>query len=392
MNDETSGLVAEKRKLIVHDALIISVLSAVTVVLFSVTLFLFRSFELHRDDLATRWSNRGALALSEDRPEAAIAALRIALTYSPGNRSYQLLLAKALAKAGHTEEAYNYFLGLWATQPGDGQINLWLARLEAKKGDRRAAIKYYRASIYGTWEGDGVARRRDVRLELAQYLLDQKQYNDARTEVLIAAGNNPGNSALETKLASMLEQAGDPTDALAYYQKAIASDPKNVGALTSAGRLMYANGRFLDARRLFDRANAEYDAHKDMKKPDDLPTLIASSERGVELMPAKRLKERDRIARILVARRIAQKRFETCSLQLEQSGQSPSSLQVLSAAWAGNLGDATGKTLLHDPDAADATIKLIFDTEVQTDQVCGPPTGDDALLLRMAQSPNSLEE
>src|SRR5579875_2279213 len=100
MNDETSGLVAEKRKLIVHDALFISVLSAVTVVLFSVTLFLFRSFELHRDVLATRWPNRCALALSEDRPEAAIAALRIALTYSPGNRSYQLLLAKALAKAG----------------------------------------------------------------------------------------------------------------------------------------------------------------------------------------------------------------------------------------------------------------------------------------------------
>ena len=391
-NVETSSLVTEKRKLIVHDALAISVLSLVTVLLFVVTLFLFRSFESHRDELAKRWSGRGVLALSKDHPIQAIGALRTALTYSPGNRAYQLLLAEALAKAGHTEESYNYFLGLWTTQPGDGQINLWLARLDAKRGDRAAAIKYYRASIYGTWEGDGVARRRDVRLELAQYLLDQKQYDDARTEVLIAAGNNPSNPALETKLAAMLQQAGDTPDALAYYQKAIAADPKNAKALMSAGRLLYANGRFLDARHLFDRADAEYDAHKGAMEPGDLPTLLASSQRGVELVPSKRLKERDRIARILVARRIAHKRFESCSLQVAQSGQSPASLQVLSSAWTGDLPKASSNTLLHDPDTADATLKLIYDTELQTSQVCGAPTGDDALLLLLAQSPNSLEE
>lgn len=392
MRVETGSLVTEKRRLIVHDTLAIAVLSAVTVVLFVATLFLFRSFESHRDELAKRWSGRGAQALSEGHPIQAISALRTALIYSPGNRTYQLLLAEALDQAGRTEESYNYFLGLWTTQPGDGQINLWLARLEAGRGDRAAAIKSYHASIYGTWEGDGVARRRDVRLELAQYLLDQKQYNDARTEVLIAAGNNPSNPALETKLAGMLEQAGDPADALAYYQKAIAADPKNAEALMSAGRLMYTSGMFLDARRLLDRADAEYDARKGAKKPGDLPTLLANSERGVELMPSKRLKERDRVARILVARKIAQKRFETCSIQIAQSGRSPSSLQILSSAWTGSLANATGKTLLNDPDAADATIKLIFDTEVQTSQVCGAPAGDDALLLLLAQSPNSLEE
>ena len=391
-NVETSSLVTEKRKLIVHDALAISMLSLVTVLLFVVTLFLFRSFETHRDELAKRWSGRGALALSEGRPIEAIGALRTALTYSPGNRTYELLLAEALAKAGHTEESYNYFLGLWTTQPGDGQINLWLARLDAKRGDRAAAIKYYRAAIYGTWEGDGVARRRDVRLELAQYLLNQKQYNDARTELLIAAGNNPSNPALETKLAAMLQQAGDPSDALAYYQKAIAADPKNAEALMSAGRLMYAYGMFLDARRMFNRADAEYDAHKGAKKPVDLPTLLRSSQRGVELVPSKRLKERDRVARVLVARRIARKRFETCSLQVAQSGKSPASLQVLSSAWTGSLANASGSALLSDPDSADATLKLIFDTEIQTSQVCGAPTGDDALLLLLARSPNSLEE
>ncbi|WP_229668748.1 tetratricopeptide repeat protein [Edaphobacter acidisoli] len=385
-------MVTEKRRLIVHDTLAIAVLSAVTVVLFVVTLFLFRSFESHRDELAKRWSGRGARALSDGHPIQAIGALRTALTYSPGNRNYQLLLAQALDKAGHTEESYNYFLGLWTTQPGDGQINLWLARLEAKRGNRADAIKYYRASIYGTWEGNGVERRRDVRLELAQYLLDQKQDNAARSELLIAAGNNPSDPSFEMKLAGMLAQAGDPGNALTSFEKVIAAQPRNADALMAAGRLMYANGMFLDARRLLDRADAEYDAHKGTKKPDDLPGLLQNSQRGVELVPSKRLKERDRIARILVARKIAQKRFAACSLQVAQSGQSPSSLQVLSSAWTGDLPSATGKALLNDPDAADATLKLIFDTEVQTNQVCGAPTGDDALLLLLAQSPNAQEE
>ena len=203
MNIETedpSDLAILRRKLIVHDALIIASLSLVTVLLFGVTLILFRSFESHRNELATRWSGRGRAALMAGRPIQAIGALRTALTYAPGQRSYELLLAQALGNAGHTEESYNYFQGLWAAQPGDGFINLSLARLEAKRGDQKAAINYYRAAIYGTWEGDGAARRRDVRMELAQYLLDRKDNNGARTELLIAGGNNPGDHALHMKI------------------------------------------------------------------------------------------------------------------------------------------------------------------------------------------------
>jgi hypothetical protein len=65
---------------------------------------------------------------------------------------HELLLAQALGDAGHTEESYNYFLGLWETQPGSGFINLRLARLAAKKNDMQAAINYYRAAIYGIFE------------------------------------------------------------------------------------------------------------------------------------------------------------------------------------------------------------------------------------------------
>ncbi len=36
-------------------------------------------------------------------------------------------------------------------------------------------------------------------------------------------------------------------------------------------------------------------------------------------------------------------------------------------------------------------MKLVYDTELQTSQVCGAPTGDDAVLLMLAKSPKVVE-
>src|SRR5207237_9136816 len=115
-----------------------------------------------------RWSERGRRALQANRSQEAVADLRTALLYAPGNRAFELLLAEALGQAGRTDESLNYFLGLWETMPGDGSINLSLARLAAQKVNRTDAVRYYRAAIDGTWEqGDGVERRAAVRAELA---------------------------------------------------------------------------------------------------------------------------------------------------------------------------------------------------------------------------------
>jgi hypothetical protein len=48
--------------------------------------------------------------------------------------------------------------------------------------------------------------------------------------------------------------------------------------------------------------------------------------------------------------------------------------------------------LENDPDLAQTQIQLIYDTEMVTQEVCGPPAGDDALLLKIAQAPNQVEE
>jgi predicted Zn-dependent protease len=221
MLTEIDGTSIATRRLILRDSLAILSLTLVTLALFAVTLFLFRSFTAHRAALAQSSAALGARELASGNAAAAVLDLRAALAYAPGTRAYELLLAQALGEAGQIEESYNYFLGLSEAEPGNGFINLELARLAARRNDRVAAVNFYSAAINGTWQGDGIARRADVRLELARYLIQAHRSAEARMDLLIVGGNAPETPALDLTLADLLRQAGDPTDAATYYQKAI---------------------------------------------------------------------------------------------------------------------------------------------------------------------------
>ena len=393
MTLQTEDSSSLKRRLILRDSLTFLSLVLITVVLFLITFFLFRSFASHRLELGQRWSARGQAAINSGHPDQAIVALRTALSYVPGQRSYELLLAQALGDAGHTEESYNYFLGLWETEPGNGFINLRLARLAAKKGDVQTAINYYRASIYGTWEGDGVLRRRDVRLELAQYLIAQHELGDARTELLVAAGNAPDDVPLFLTIAQLLEQANAPRDALNYYHKVLALEPKNPAALESAARLEYDSGHFDDAHRLMEQAMHEREAdtaNQETITPSD-KEMLDNSARILALAPLKKLPNSERVTRILQAHALAKKRFDDCSAQVSSASGIATPLHDLTTKWASKDAASNRATLLNDPSQQDATMQLVFDTETQTSKVCGAPTGDDALLLQLAKFPKAME-
>jgi tetratricopeptide (TPR) repeat protein len=392
MTLETDIESSAKRRLILRDALTFLSLSLITVVLFFITLFLFRSFAAHREELAQRWSARGQAAIASGHPDQAIVALRTALSYAPGERSYELLLAQALGDAGHAEESYNYFLGLWDTQPGDGFINLRLARLAAKKNDMQAAINYYRAAIYGTWEGDAPVRRRDIRLELSRYLIAHHDLSSARTELLIAGGNAPDDLGLTMTIAPLLEQASAPRDALNYYQKVLARDPNNQTALEAAGRLEYSFGDFEEAYHLLENAARESDTSSmGGKLSPQIEAMLNTSAQVLAVAPSKKLPPGDRAARVLKARDVAKKRFESCNSKVAAASGMTSPLQTLSARWTSKEATVNQAALLNDSKELDAVIKLIYDTELQTSQSCGAPTGDDALLLLLAKSPKVTE-
>jgi tetratricopeptide (TPR) repeat protein len=179
----------ERRRLIFADSLSLVTLFAITALLAVFTNYLYQSYASHQVALANRWLQRGDQAMREGKPQAAIDALSSALAYEPSDRGTAIKLAQALASAGRVQEATVYFNALLENQQGSGLINLQLARLAARQGNESQAIEDYQKAIYGSWEGDGYVRRREVRFELINYLIAHNRLDQARSELLVASGN-----------------------------------------------------------------------------------------------------------------------------------------------------------------------------------------------------------
>lgn len=375
-----------KRQLVLRDSLVFLALTCITLLLYALTLLLFRSFEGHRADLAVYWAEQGRDQLAHGRSGDAATSLRNALSYDPDNRPYELLLAQALAESGQTEQAMNYLLNLRDIQPGDGFINLELARLARAKGLTQQAIDYYHASIFGDWPGDGLTRRRNIRLELVDYLTSIHNLTGARAELLIASGNAANDVDINIVLGGKFAAIGDTSDALNSYQKALADDPHQQAALEAAGRLSLQLGDDAAARAFLDRDLQE--GIKDASQRDQVMAAAAEAKRLEELSFSANLPDHERAEHLLLGKAIAEARFNSCSAQLGESAKPSAAMSDLKSRWK-----AAEKIRLHaleeDEQMQGDLAALIGDTEVTASRACGFPSGDDAILLRLATSRES---
>jgi tetratricopeptide (TPR) repeat protein len=296
------------------------------------------------------------------------------------------MLAQALSDAGNTSEAYAYFTNLWEAQPGSGPLNLQLARLTAKMRKPREAVQYYRAAVYGTWEGDGSVRRREVRLELIRYLMDQKDFATAQTELLIAAGNASDDPGLELELASLMAGSGDYNSALPLYQNVIKASPSNGSAFEGAGVAAFQLARYPDARRYLEVAQRFLSEGDRGGLTTNAASLLQQSQRILELNPSPSLPDRERVKRILAARSLAQQRLNWCHLQLAAAGDSPAELTELDNLWNSPDAKTLPARLRGDSELQQQTMQSVYHTEIVTNNACGAPSGDDALLLLLAKA------
>jgi hypothetical protein len=157
---------------------------------------------------------------------------------------------------------------------------------------------------------------------------------------------------------------------------------------------------------------------------------LSEASRILAVYPSSRLKPAERDARILNARKLAMARLTTCVNAKTAAQATPSAapapkvssnplqslasrfsrqpskpagnetaappavdpLQGLVERWQKLPSKVTLAELAKDPELAETQIQLVYDTELVTQQVCGAPTGEDALLLKIAQAPNQVEE
>ncbi|HEX6496418.1 MAG TPA: hypothetical protein VF018_13095 [Acidobacteriaceae bacterium] len=395
-----------KRHLVFKDTLALLSVFAVTCVLALLTWLIFRSYSRHQSDAAARWKRRGEDALAHHNAKAAVYDLRLALGDAPDDHGTEVELASALAQAGRLQEATAYFNTLWEKQPGDGNINLQLARLATRQGQQATALERYEAAIYGVWEGDGAIRRHQVRLELVRYLIQQKRFDDARDQLLIAAGNDTTTPSL-LEAAGLLAEAHAPAEALHIYEEAAGRRPIVVQALEGAGQMAFLLERYRTARSYLDRAlNASSAAHP-LTDRAQVEKNLRIANAVIAIYPSPALRQRERLRRVVRAYEIARKRYTACANGLAgqsnaaQNGRAQNGrvqidinqqMTALGNRWQSAGPRLTIAALGEDADLEQTTMQLVYDTEQVTERVCGEPTGDDAALLRIAASPETIEQ
>lgn len=370
-----------------RDSVIILILVLSTLVLYAITAFLFGSFNERRAELGRQFGESGKRLLGSGGDSAqAIHDLRISLSYAPGNAYNQLLLAEALAQANHLDEARSYFMSLLDVQPADGFINLQLARLSRQKKDAQQAIEYYRAAAVGNWNDAPLDERFQVQLELSNYLIVQHRLPDARAELLIAAADAPATTDAYSELGDSFLTVNDQRDAVSQYEKAVKLNPQDALIRLKAAQVLYQTARYAEAYSLLSEPRRASSTQLGDASAVEWRTLMENSQRIQELAVGQDLPARQREEHLLQDLSIANQRFAACRAKLGNGNAVPAPMQSLDAGWRTAEQFMRGRSALdNETDEANMT-KLVFDTEGMTEKLCGPPVGDDALLLMLANA------
>jgi Flp pilus assembly protein TadD len=357
----------------------------VCISILAVPLFLFtramaeRNRAMH-ERTAEFWYEDGRRLIEGGNVGTAIESLRKAATNDHDNSEYRLALARALARAENFDEARTIFVQSRDAAPENGEVNLDLARLEAQTGNIPGAVRYYRSALYGIWpEGDIDDRRREVRLELIDFLLEQQETNTALSELLMFSRDIGEDAEDHVTAGRMFIRAGEPARAMNQFLTALRSDRNSATALAGAGEAAFMLGNYAAAVRYLRPV-----AEREMASESALHDL-AVSELVLSLDPlAPRLAIDNRSARLQRGFTRAKERIDQCIAERQVFGDDAGAvLSTLSIEAAALEEDLTTARIRRNQDLIDSALALIFRIELAADELCsaGAPVDESLLLI-----------
>ncbi|MGA8540027.1 MAG: tetratricopeptide repeat protein [Terriglobales bacterium] len=145
-----------------------------------------------------------------------------------------------------------------------------------------------------------------------------KNYPEAIKAYETLAKASPDNSDVQSALASLYQDSGDLAKSRDYYQKVLASNPKDVAATLNLGRIQIKSG---DSQGSFDPLNRAYSLAVQMDNQEQKATslhLMAIAYRNLSKPQEVLRNEQDAIA---IWRRIGQKRGLAFSLNAMAGAQ-----------------------------------------------------------------------
>lgn len=368
-----------------REVFIIISLSALTIVLFAIALFVSNAFRRQQNRLANEYFNRGEVQLSASHANRAIMDFRTALSFTPENRNFRLRLAQALTQAGHDKEATVHFKDLWESEPGDGELNLELARLAERAGNEVDALRFFHGAIYGLWNNDPEANRQRARLELINFLLREKSYTQAQSELLGLAASIPPVPGMNIQVATLFAEAGDNIHALQFFRKALHEDRDDHDALLGIAQASFALGNYPNAVEYFRKAAAQ------KALPPGAQSQFQTAELVMQIDPYIRgLSVTERRNRTLAAFTQAGNRLRICAADKGLQSQTASAKQA--SPYSGDLSQwdslqrgIKNGTLKEDTALMDQVMDFVYRIEEDTETSCGTPLGKDMALLLLAQ-------
>jgi tetratricopeptide (TPR) repeat protein len=350
----------------------------------TITLFLFtRSMAAHNRarNLAVgdRWYQRGQQQLRAGNTQQAIDSFRNATTGDHDNPQYTLALAAALAKEDHLEESRQALLRLRASAPESGEINLNLARLDAREGKMPEAVHYYHNALYGVWPPDQIdSQRAKVRTELVRFLLAAGDNSRALSELLLLSSDTPDNGPAHDNVGELFLEAGDARHALEQFTSALRLNAEDPAALAGAGQASFNLGDYGAAQKYLETVIAVG------SRSSDALTLLETAKLVFMRDPlAPRLGTNERIRRLYADLTFALDELQSCIMSKQNEETSRVVLQPLLNELIGRLGDQLqAKALREDPEGFRSGLNLIARAEAATSQICGDTSPlHNALLL-----------
>jgi tetratricopeptide (TPR) repeat protein len=389
-------------KLIPNSVIVVLVLlTAGAMVGFAVVGHLVTRYNANQQARGRRLYAQGLADLNSGNADKALEEFRTALTSDPNNTQYQLTLGRALRDSGRFDEAQSYLESLWQGAPESGVINLALARVAARRGSINDALRYYHNAMYGIWPSESDVNRRKAQIELIEFLLQKNDLPQARAELVALAGSLPSDPLLELRIAELMVQDQDYTDALAEYQRVLHTDRGNASALAGAGETAYRAGRYRTAQHYLQAAvNAN-------PHDSNLRDLLSSTNEVLATNPfARRISDAERNRRLAIAFGDAGQRLTSCAQQkgidlgtvkpgassLSPPASSASPLVALQSRWLATKPDIGHLRYPAENDLPDVIMDLVFSIEQQTVQDCGEPQGVNRAILLISRNRDTADQ
>jgi tetratricopeptide (TPR) repeat protein len=268
-------------------------------------------------------------------------------------------------------------------------VNLELAHLAARKGDAAEANRYFHNAIYGVWEMDPQNQRRQVRLELCEFLLSRGEKQAAQAALIELAADLPKDAGLYAHVGALFLKAEDYSQALGTFRQSLNLDPRQQTALTGAGEASFRMANYREARRYLERAvrfNPEDAPATQRLEMTNLILSIDPLERG--------LSAQERARRVVRAYQRAVERLRECAQKRGEAlaGAQPlTELQTIYARAMQIWPEVRERVLQRNSDLLMGTMELVFEIEELTERDCESATGTDLALLLIARKRGGTE-